>query len=158
MTQAETSSISKTEVPKHKNALEEKYKNQPKELPEKEPLSPDNIGTETIEELPNPSGWRLLVLPFTPPSKSKGGLIYSQETLDKARIATTCGYVLKMGPLAYVDKEKFKEPWCKLGDWVIFARYAGSRLPIEGGEVRILNDDEVLGTIKNPESVLHHIT
>ena len=157
MTQSETSSTLKTEVPKHKNALEEKYKNQPKELPEKEPLSPDNIGTETVNELPNPSGWRLLVLPFTPPSKSKGGLIYSQETLDKARIATTCGYVLKMGPLAYVDKDKFKEPWCKLGDWVIFARYAGSRLPIEGGEVRIINDDEVLGTIKDPESVLHYI-
>ena len=45
----------------------------------------------------------------------------------------------------------------KKGDWVIFARYAGSRLPIEGGEVRLLNDDEVLGTIKNPEDVLHHI-
>ena len=155
MKQAETSSTLKTEVPKHKHALEEKYKNQPKELPEKEPLSPDNIGTETVEELPNPSGWRLLVLPFTPPSKSKGGLIYSQETLDKARIATTCGYVLKMGPLAYVDKEKFKEPWCKLGDWVIFARYAGSRFKIEGGEVRMLNDDEILATIKDPEDLLH---
>ena len=44
----------------------------------------------------------------------------------------------------------------KQGQWVIFARYAGSRLPIEGGEVRILNDDEVLGTIQNPENVLHH--
>ena len=43
------------------------------------------------------------------------------------------------------------------GDWVIFARYAGSRLPIEGGEVRLLNDDEVLGTIENPESVLYNI-
>jgi co-chaperonin GroES (HSP10) len=42
-------------------------------------------------------------------------------------------------------------------DWVIFARYAGSRLPIEGGEVRLLNDDEVLGTVKDPESVLHYI-
>ena len=156
MKQAETSSTLKTEVPKHKNALEEKYQKEASE--EKEPLNPDNIGTDSVEELPNPSGWRLLVLPFTPPSKSKGVLIYYQETLDKARIATTCGYVLKMGPLAYVDKEKFKEPWCKKGDWVIFARYAGSRLPIEGGEVRILNDDEVLGTIKNPESVLHHIT
>ena len=96
MKQAETSSTLKTEVPKHKHALEEKYKKEAAE--EKEPLSPDNIGTETVDELPNPSGWRLLVLPFTPPSKSKGGLIYSQETLDKARIATTCGYVLKMGP------------------------------------------------------------
>ena len=45
----------------------------------------------------------------------------------------------------------------KKGDWVIFARYAGSRLPIEGGEVRLLNDDEVLGKIDNPESVLHNI-
>ena len=62
-----------------------------------------------------------------------------------------------MGPLAYHDREKFPTgPWCKTGDWGIFARYAGSRLPIEGGEVRILNDDEVLGTIKDPESVLHH--
>ena len=40
---------------------------------------------------------------------------------------------------------------------MIFARYAGSRLPIEGGEVRILNDDEVLGTVENPESLLHLI-
>ena len=63
-----------------------------------------------------------------------------------------------MGPLAYADREKFSTgPWCKKGDWVVFARYAGSRLPIEGGEVRLLNDDEVLGTIKDPESVLHHI-
>jgi co-chaperonin GroES (HSP10) len=63
-----------------------------------------------------------------------------------------------MGPLAYHDKERYpKGPWCKEKDWVIFARYAGSRLPIEGGEVRLLNDDEVLGTIKNPEDVLHHI-
>ncbi len=90
--------------------------------------------------------------------KTKGGLIIAQESLDKARIATNCGYVLKMGPLAYMDKDKFETgPWCKKGDWVIFARYAGSRLPIEGGEIRILNDDEVLGTIKDPEAVLHYI-
>ena len=62
-----------------------------------------------------------------------------------------------MGDLAYKDTEKFVEPWCKQGAWIIFARYAGSRLPIEGGEVRILNDDEVLGTVKDPESLLHLI-
>ena len=155
MTQAETSSTLKKEVPKHKPALQDKYKEESQNL--KEPLNPTNIGKETVDQLPEPSGWRLLVLPFTPPSKSKGGLIYSQETLDKARIATTCGYVLKMGPLCYSEKKFTSGPWCKKGDWVIFARYAGSRLPIEGGEVRLLNDDEVLGTIKDPEAVLHHI-
>jgi co-chaperonin GroES (HSP10) len=154
----ETLLTSDTEVPKIKLALEEKYKEENKNLiPEPEPLSPENIGSETVDELPTPSGYRLLVLPFTPKNKSAGGIIFSQESLDKARIATTCGYVLKMGDLAYKDKDKFGEPWCKKGDWVIFARYAGSRLPIEGGEVRILNDDEVLGTVKDPESVLHLI-
>ena len=145
----ETLSTSDKEVPKHKNALEEKY-----QIEEKEPLNPDNIQKS---QLPVPSGWRLLVLPFSPREKTKGGILIAQESLDKLRIATNCGYVLSMGPLAYHDHEKFPTgPWCKKGDWVIFARYAGSRLPIEGGEVRILNDDEILGTIKDPESVLHH--
>ena len=146
----ETSLTLEKEVPKHRNALEEKYQN----VKEKEPLNPDNIQKS---QLPTPSGWRLLVLPFTPREKTKGGILIAQESLEKLRIATNCGYVLKMGPLAYHDHDKFPTgPWCKTGDWIIFARYAGSRLPIEGGEVRILNDDEVLGTIKDPESVLHH--
>ena len=149
----ETLSTSEKEVPKHKNALEEKYK----EHQEKEPLDPENI-KDQISQLPMPSGWRLLVLPFTPKEKTKGGILIAQESLDKLRVATNCGYVLKMGPLAYQDREKYPTgPWCKKGDWVIFARYAGSRLPIEGGEVRLLNDDEVLGTIKDPGSVLHNI-
>ncbi len=149
-----TSSTSK-EVPKIKLGLEDKYKEEAKGEPE--PLNPENIKKQK-EQLPEPSGWRLLVLPFTPKEKTKGGLLIAQETLDKLRIAVNCGYVLKMGPLAYKDKEKFSTgPWCKEKDWVIFARYAGSRLPIKGGEVRILNDDEVLGTIPDPEAILHYI-
>ena len=154
-----TSSNSNQEVPKIKLGLQDKYEEEKKQetrAPEKEPLNPENI-QPVVDQLPEPSGWRILVLPFTPKEKTKGGLIIAQESLDRLRIATNCGYVLKMGPLAYKDKDKFEDPWCKKGDWVIFARYAGSRLPIEGGEVRILNDDEVLGTIKDPESVLHHI-
>ena len=54
------------------------------------------------------------------------------------------------------DKNRFKDgPWCKVGDWVIFARYAGSRIEIEGGEVRLLNDDEVLATVQDPTDILH---
>ena len=148
----ETSSTLK-ETPKNKSALLDKY--QEEEKNQKDPLSPDNI--TNVDQLPEPSGWRILVLPFTPKDKTKGGILMAQETLDKIRIATNCGYVLKMGPLCYTEKKFTSGPWCKKGDWVIFARYAGSRLPIEGGEVRLLNDDEVLGTIKDPEAVLHHI-
>ena len=154
----ETLSTSEKEIPKINLGLEEKYKEEAKTAePTKEPLNPENIKS-VVDELPTPSGWRILVLPFTPKEKTSGGLIIAQESLDRLRIATNCGYVLKIGPLAYHDKERYPTgPWCKKGDWVIFARYAGSRLPIEGGEVRLLNDDEVLGTIKNPEDVLHHI-
>lgn len=147
--------LSTSESPKIKMALEEKYKEQDKE--EKLKRVDETNVDKVLDNLPEPSGWRLLVLPFTPKEKTKGGILFSQEQLDKARIATTCGYVLKMGDLAYADKDKFNKPWCKIGDWVMFARYAGARLPIEGGEVRILNDDEVLGTIGDPESVLHYI-
>ena len=153
----ETLLTSEKEIPKHRNALSEKYQEEKKIGQEAEPLNPDNIEKQK-EQLPEPSGWRLLVLPFTPKEKTKGGILIAQESLEKLRIATNCGYVLKVGPLAYYDKEKYPTgPWCKKGDWVIFARYAGSRLPIDGGEVRLLNDDEVLGTIGDPESVLHNI-
>jgi len=105
----ETLSTSEKEVPKHRNALEEKYQT----IQEKEPLNPENI-KEQVSQLPEPSGWRLLVLPFTPKEKTKGGILIAQESLDKLRIATNCGYVLKMGPLAYHDREKFPTgPWCK---------------------------------------------
>jgi len=155
--QTETTSSQSTsaEVPKTRLALQEKYKEEGIEPTRKV----DETNIESIaDQLPEPAGYRLLVLPFTPKDKTKGGILIAQESLDRLRIATNCGYVIKIGPLAYADKEKFATgPWCKKGDWVIFARYAGSRLPIEGGEVRILNDDEVLGTIKDPEAVLHHI-
>jgi co-chaperonin GroES (HSP10) len=145
--------VQSKEIPKTVLGLEEKYKEA-----DAKTVRVENITESLIDNLPNPSGWRILVLPFTPKDKTKGGIIFSQESLDKLRISTNCGYVLKMGPLAYLDKDKYPTgPWCKEKDWVIFARYAGSRLPIEGGEVRLLNDDEVLGTIKNPEDVLHHI-
>ena len=143
-----------------KYALQEKYKEEEKKAQEEEKkqVRAENITEDQVSKLPTPSGWRMLVLPFTPKDRTKGGIIIAQESLDKLRIATNCGYVIKMGPLCYKDEEKFTSgPWCKEGDWVIFARYAGSRLPIEGGEVRLLNDDEVLGTIDNPEDILHHI-
>ena len=139
------------EIPKTKLALEEKYN----KLDADKDAAYERLKTKEGDKLPKPTGWRMIVLPFKMPEKSKGGLYFGQETLEKQQVASTCGLVLAQGPYWY-DKEKFPEgPWCKVGDWVIFARYAGSRIQIDGGEVRILNDDEVLATIANPEDILH---
>jgi len=112
--------------------------------------------TKESFKLPQPTGWRLLVLPFQMDEKTKGGLLLGQDTLERQQVASQCGNVLAMGPDCYKDTKRYpKGPWCKTGDWVMFARYAGSRIKIEGGEVRLLNDDEILATIKNPEDILH---
>ena len=119
------------------------------------------VKKKPLEEmsLPKPTGWRIVVLPYKAKQKTKGGIILSDKTVTESQIATNCGLVLDMGPDAYNDKDKFPNgPWCKKKDWVLFARYAGSRINIDGGELRVLNDDEILGTIEDPEDILHALT
>ena len=136
-------------LPKH--VAERRIKQVEKEKKEK------NI--PEASKLPKPTGWRILVLPHRGQGKTKGGVILSDKTVEEAQVATNVGLVLAIGPDAYNDKERFPNgPWCKKDDWVNFARYAGSRLNIEGGELRILNDDEILGTTDDPESILSPIT
>ena len=116
-----------------------------------------NKPPETID-LPKPTGWRILVLPFQPKRVTKGGVHISDTAAERQHVATVCGLVLEVGPDCYRDKERYpRGAWCKKGDWVMFARYAGSRFKIEGGEIRILNEDEVLATIQDPEQILHDI-
>jgi len=144
------------EVPKHNEGLLNAYKSE-EEI--KTVLDADAVSNDQslLDRLPSPTGWRILVLPYAGPKKTKGGIYLSDTTQETIQMTTVCGLVLKMGDLCYHDKEKFpKGPWCKLNDWVIFSRYAGSRFKIEGGEVRVLNDDEVISTISNPADILHH--
>ena len=125
-------------------------------------LKPNNklVGIKSSKKespkLPKPTGWRMLVLPFKMKEKTKGGVILAEDTLERQQVASQVGLVMAMGPQCYKDKERYPEgPWCKEKDWGMFARYAGSRIKIEGGEMRLLNDDEVLATIDSPEDILH---
>ena len=107
-------------------------------------------------KLPKPTGWRLLVLPFKMKEKTKGGLVLAETTLEKQQVASQVGLVMAMGPDCYKDKERYPDgPWCKVKDWVMFARYAGSRIKIDGGEMRLPMGYEVLATIDSPEDILH---
>jgi len=136
------------EVPKSREALQEKY--------DKEPKRKEQDLTSEHAKLPIPTGWRILVLPFRMDEKTKGGILMGAETIDRQQVASQCGNVLAMGDSCYKDKERYPSaPWCKDGDWVVFARYAGSRIEIEGGEVRLLNEDEVLATVQDPTDILH---
>jgi len=111
---------------------------------------------EYLESLPEPIGYRMLIRPYAGESKTKGGLILSENTQDTIAMTTVIGIVVKMGDLCYLDKEKFPTgPWCKEGQFVMYGRYAGSRFKTKYGEHRILNDDEIIGLVKRPQDILH---
>nr|ASN63592.1 co-chaperonin GroES [uncultured virus] len=119
-------------------------------------LDVEKIDEAVLDRIPKPTGWRIVILPYRGTNKSKGGIVLADQTIERQQLTTTCGYVLKVGPLAYADEAKFPQgPWCKEGDWIIFGRYAGARMNIDGGEIRILNDDEILAVIADPEDILH---
>ena len=119
-------------------------------------LDPSLLDKPLLERLPQPTGWRVLVMPYQGKAKTASGLYIPDEVRERESVATTVAYVMKVGPLAYKDPDKFGsecEPWCKEGQWVCIGRYSGSRFKIDGGEVRIINDDEVIATILEPDDV-----
>ena len=119
-------------------------------------LDPELLNKSLIERMPSPTGWRILVLPYKGQGKTEGGLFLPNTVVEEQQVSTQVGYVLKVGDLAYKDEKKFPTgAWCAEKDWVMFARYSGSRFKIEGGEVRILNDDEILAKILEPTDILH---
>jgi co-chaperonin GroES (HSP10) len=123
--------------------------------PQEKVLDPDAMEKSLLERMPQPTGWRMLILPYRGKETTESGIYIPNKVLDDGQIQTVVGYVVKQGPLCYKDTEKFPEgPWCTEKQWVVFARYAGSRFRIEGGECRIINDDEILAVIDDPEDIL----
>jgi co-chaperonin GroES (HSP10) len=121
-------------------------------------LDPSLLDKPLIDRLPQPTGWRVLVMPYQGKAKTASGLYIPDEIRERESVATVVAYVMKLGPLAYKDPDKFgsdSDPWCKEGQWVCIGRYSGSRFKIDGGEVRIINDDEVIATLLEPDDIKH---
>ena len=108
-----------------------------------------------IGKVPEPTGFRIVLFPLLLEKNTKAGLHLTDETITEAQIATNVCRVLKVGPDAYKDKERYPNgAWCKVTDWVLITKYAGARIRIEGGELRIVNDDEILAVIDHPKDIL----
>ena len=108
-----------------------------------------------VEKVPTPAGFRIVLFPLKLESKTSSGIHLTDDTIEQSQITTNICKVLKLGPDAYKDKARFPNgSWCKEGDWVLITKYAGSRIRIEGGELRIINDDEVLAVLDDPRDIL----
>ncbi len=119
------------------------------------PTSPEGVKSY-ISILPKPVGYRMLIRPWSGEKKTKGGILITESTQETIEMTTVVGLVILMGDLCYKDEKKFPNgAWCKEGQFVIYGRYAGSRFKTKYGEHRILNDDEIIATIRRPEDILH---
>ena len=98
-----------------------------------------------------PVGHILLVLPLEVEEVSKGGIIMATASQNRREeMGQTEATVVALGNTAYADQ---REPWCGVGDQVIFARYAGTeRKGSDGKTYRLINDLDVKGVLEGVKS------
>ena len=109
---------------------------------------------EEATQLPEPTGFRILIAIPEKEEKTEGGILKAEETLRNETVSTIVGFVLKMGPDCYKDYAKFPTgPWCSEGDWVVMRAYSGTRINIHGKEFRLINDDTVEAVVNDPRGI-----
>jgi len=105
-------------------------------------------------QLPEPTGYKILIALPEVDEKTEGGIIKAQETMHLEEVGSIVGFVMKLGPDAYEDKKKFPNgPYCKAGDFVLMRSYSGTRFSIHGKEFRLINEDSVEAVIDDPRGI-----
>nr|ASN63386.1 co-chaperonin GroES [uncultured virus] len=113
-------------------------------------------GDKTTDErvaskLPQPQGYKILIGVPEISEKTEGGVFMPDGLKSAEETASIIGFVMKLGPDAYNDENKFpKGAYCKEGDFVIFRSYSGTRFKIHGKEFRLINDDTVEAVVEDP--------
>ena len=111
-------------------------------------------GPRYASQLPEPKGYKLLIALPEIEEATEGGIIKSAQSQHEESIATVVGWVMSMGPDAYVNYNRFPNgPYCEVGDWVVFRAFSGTRLKIHGREFRLNNDDTVEAGVEDPRGV-----
>lgn len=112
--------------------------------------------TDFAKSIVQPKGYHILVAMPLVEEATKGGVLLPDELKYKEQVASICGCVIAMGTDAYKDEKKFPTgPWCRVGDWVIFRAYSGTKIKLDSGlEVRIINDDTVEAVVTDPREII----
>lgn len=117
-------------------------------------------------------GWRMLLGQKPKKMTTSGGIEIPEgfETARSQEILGSMSQVILLGSLTYqgehlypfIERKAFenggliekgynpeRRAWCKVGDWVLHGPNAGFRIPWNGQIYRILNDDEILGVLRD---------
>ena len=93
-----------------------------------------------------PLGDRILVKRVKEEEKSKGGIIIPDTAKEKPQE----GKVVAVGKGKMTEQGKLLTPDVKAGDKILFGKYSGSEVRIEGEEHLILREDDILGVLEYP--------
>jgi len=103
-------------------------------------MSINNSGIE-------PTGGHILILPDATERQTAAGIIIPDTVADKEQAAATSGVVISIGASAWVDIDD-GSPWAKVGDRVVYGRYAGKVLKGQD-EVNytLINDNDIIARL-----------
>ena len=109
---------------------------------------------EKAKQLPEPTGYHILVGLPDKEEKFDSGLLKADSTMYTEQVLATVFFVIKMGPDCYKDAKRFPNgPWCKEGDFILARPNTGTRLKIHGREFRLINDDVVEAVVQDPRGI-----
>ena len=86
---------------------------------------------------------RILVKRLEEKETKKGGIIIPDTAKEKPQEAE----VMAVGPGKMTDDGKLQPMSVKVGDKILFGKYTGTEIKIDGDEVLILREDEVLAVL-----------
>jgi chaperonin GroES len=90
-----------------------------------------------------PLGDRVLVRRVEEETKTKGGIIIPDTAKEKPQE----GEVIAVGPGARDDSGKVQPLDLKAGDRILFGKWSGSEIKLEGEDLLIMKESDVLGVL-----------
>jgi len=90
-----------------------------------------------------PLGDKVIVKRVEAETKTKGGIVLPDTAKEKPKR----GKVLAVGEGRRTDKGELVKPSVKVGDEVIFSSFAGSEITVDGDELLILGQDDILAIL-----------
>lgn len=87
---------------------------------------------------------RIVVRRTEEETRSAGGIVIP----DSAKEKPDQGEVLAVGPGKRTDDGKSLPMSVKVGDRVLFSKYSGTDFKLDGDEIVVMREDDVLGVLK----------
>jgi chaperonin GroES len=91
---------------------------------------------------------RIVVKRITADEKSSGGIIIPDTAQEKPQQ----GEVIAVGPGARNERGEIVPLDVKIGDTVLFGKWSGTEVKIDGKELLIMKESDVMGVLEKPAS------